>query len=357
MKISVNKYTLTPDTVDGGTAGSHGLESLTFDFSPEWDDLSRTVTFFPPKSAAKCVSFVGDTLPLPSIVTARAGKVAYVLCGAKDGAAVITVTGVIEIAPTMYPTDSETEEYVPGALEQATLACAEARVDARVAADSAQIARVASDSAKASAEQASAHRNVVSDLYDAVMEGTAVHSAMTEANRSDMAHPPSVWAVNQRLDALLAVISPFNIKVVDELPDEPEDCIYLYGSEPMVYVQTPSVVVCYKWGTEYKQNSGPAEIFTFVDHVSQGDQLYWYGAVGEQLTAADLKPYDKVASVSDGEVTTENYGAVIRLSLAGAVQMETEGGTKTWNSITPNTDLTPYLRNSAVRYLITGGGA
>ena len=77
MKISVNKYTLEPDTVNGGTAGSHGLESLEFDFSPQWNELSRTVTFFPPKSVAKCVSFTGDTVLLPR------GRVRWPTCSAE----------------------------------------------------------------------------------------------------------------------------------------------------------------------------------------------------------------------------------------------------------------------------------
>ncbi|MBQ8697249.1 MAG: hypothetical protein IJ519_05970, partial [Clostridia bacterium] len=252
MKISVNKYTLEPDTVNGGTAGSHGLESLEFDFSPQWNELSRTVTFFPPKSVAKCVSFTGSTLPIPPEVTARAGKVAYVLCGAKDGTAVITLTGVINVSPTLTPTAADTEEHTPGALETATLLCAEARADAQTAAAAAESALGAEESVGRMAEEVQSARDVVCHLYDTVMDGTAVHADLTDANRYDRAHALSVAGLLGHLEDILSVISPFNIRVVENLPVDPDTTsMYVHDGTIKVYSTIQNSVVIHKWKSTY----------------------------------------------------------------------------------------------------------
>lgn len=355
MKISVNKYTLEPRTVDGGTAGSHGIEKLSFDFSPEWNGLYRTVTFFPPKSVAKCVSFTGDAVPLPPEVTARAGKTAYVLCGAKDGSAIITLSGVIEVTETLLPTESETEEHTPGALEQATLLCAEARADAQTAADAAQSALGAEAAVTKLASEVQRARNVISDLYDDVMDGVAVHADITEANSADRTHAPSVAGVTERLDTLLSVLSPFRVKVVEDLPkDYRDDCIYLCDGKAMVFSSMPEEVTVYRWTPTYIEGNGPAYIFTLSDQITEGDMLYWYNTEAPAVFS-ELMEYAPVTDITENGMVTM-YGTV-HLTFTDGCFVETDNVTPAWHEVSLGDDLTPFLQENPARWLITGGAA
>ncbi len=364
MKISVNKYTLEPETVNGGTAGSHGMEDLEFDFSPEWDGLCRTVTFFPPKSVAKCVSFAGSTVPLPPEVTRRAGKTSFVLCGARDGAAVITLTGVIKVEESLIPDEAQLTENTPGALEQAALMCAEARQDAVSAAAFAQSAALSADSAIQMREETqflrdevAAHREEVSELYDTVIEGTNVHAAMTEANCSDRKRAVSAAGVNDRLEALLKVISPFNIKAVDSLPQVPDrSYIYLYQNTPKVYVEPPDKKTYYIWQANYSAGSGPVTVYSSESTVTKGTVLYWFDS-GELVEEEQLGVYSEVNSDENGVFRCDKYGTVFTLTQVGSVDVEPKEPEVKWCDITAQSDLTPYLKDSPIRFLITGGAA
>lgn len=360
MKISVSKYTLEPRTADGGTAGSHGLESLEFQFSPEWNDLFRTVTFFPPKSVAKCVSFTGDSVPLPPEVTARAGKTAYVLCGAKDGVTIITLTGAIEVAETLIPTESETEEYTPGALEQATLLCGEARADALCAAASAEAAAAGaraaeghSNTAAQIAEEVQEMKSEVAELYDDVMEGTAVHAEITQVTRLDSTRAPSVAGVANYIDTLLPVICPFRIRAVNTLPTTPETGrIYLHDGKCKVYKYQKATVTAYKWDATYLSGGGPATLYTYSQNFKAGDVLYWQSGTSVE-SVSDLTTYDTVTEIStEGLVTS--YGT-LSVEYVEEVSLTTGEVVKDWAELTEDDDLNGYLQYNAASWLITGG--
>ncbi|MCI8590204.1 MAG: hypothetical protein HFE77_05785 [Clostridiales bacterium] len=130
MKISVTKYGLTPDTADGGTKGSYGIETLSFSFSPEWDTLAKSITFYPPHSTPICVYLEKDEIPLPYEVTERAGKTSFVICGTNQKRTILTVTGTIEVRDTINPTEREAGDYTPSAIAVITQACEDAKANA-----------------------------------------------------------------------------------------------------------------------------------------------------------------------------------------------------------------------------------
>ncbi|MCI8331674.1 MAG: hypothetical protein HFE78_02470, partial [Clostridiales bacterium] len=130
MKISVTKYGLTPDTADGGTKGSYGMETLSFSFSKEWDTLAKSITFYPPHSVPICVYLDKDEIPLPYEVTAKAGKTSFVICGTNQEKTILTVTGTIEVRDTINPTEREAGDYTPSAITIITQACQDAKASA-----------------------------------------------------------------------------------------------------------------------------------------------------------------------------------------------------------------------------------
>ncbi len=174
MKINVTKYALDPRLSDGGTKGSCGVERMEFTFSEEWRGLSKTVTFFPPGGTVKCVFLCGDTLPLPPEVSAHAGRCAYVLCGTKEGKAILTLSGVIEVHDTLLPTECELGEHTPSALETVTRACTDARTAAESAARSAESAGGHESAASAAADRAEAALRGAKEAAGAVNDKVAL---------------------------------------------------------------------------------------------------------------------------------------------------------------------------------------
>lgn len=355
MKISVNKYTLEPEVVNGGTAGSHGMESLEFDFSPEWDGLCRAVTFFPPKSVAKCVSFVGSTVPLPAEVTKRSGRTSYVLCGARDGMAVITLTGVIKVEESLIPDEAQITENTPGALEQAALLCEEARQSALRASSAAGAVSMAMDKTAQMVEAVTTAHEFINEKYEQVKSGTAVHPSVTDGNSSDSSHSVSVKGMLGYLNALLKAVCPLRVKVVNTIPSAPAaDTVYIVNGEPMAYI-TGGNATLYEWAPTYIGGGGPAVLFTRGTGIGVGTELYWCGAA--EMTSIDqLTLYDTVSSVSDGVYTTSQYGT-LSAEFVKAVTVTDPGAEASLRKLTSADDLTPYLMDNPARWLITGGAA
>ena len=133
MKFSVTKYGLNPLAAEGGTKGSYGMETLSFSFSPEWEALAKSITFYPPHNAPICVYLKEDEIPLPSEVTARAGKTLFVICGTSEDRTILTVTGTIEVKDTLNPTEQEAGDYTPSAIAFITEACSKAEASAEQA--------------------------------------------------------------------------------------------------------------------------------------------------------------------------------------------------------------------------------
>jgi len=355
MKISVNKYTLEPETVNGGTAGSHGMEDLEFDFSPEWDGLCRTVTFFPPKSVAKCVSFAGSAVPLPPEVTRRAGKTSFVLCGARDGAAVITLTGVIKVEESLIPDEAQLTENTPGALEQAALMCEEARQDALRASSAVAAANLAMDkTAEMEAAVAAAH-GFITEKYHEIKSGMAVHPAVTQENSSDDAHSVSVKGMLGYLNTLMEVVCPLRVKVADAVPSSPApNTVYIVDGEPMALI-TGGEITLYTWTPTYVGGGGPAMLYTRESQIGEGTSLYWNGSA--DLNSFDqLSLYDTVVSVSEGLYTTSQYGSLSVIP-AEEVKVTDPDAEASMRRLTSSDSLTPYLKDNPGRWVIAGGAA
>ena len=278
------------------------------------------------------------------------------LCGAKDGTAVITLTGVINVSPTLTPTAADTEEHTPGALETATLLCAEARADAQTAAAAAESALGAEESVGRMAEEVQSARDVVCHLYDTVMDGTAVHADLTDANRYDRAHALSVAGLLGHLEDILSVISPFNIRVVENLPVDPDTTsMYVHDGTIKVYSTIQNSVVIHKWKSTYYSAGGPAELYTLQREIGEGTQLFWSSTTPPEFMG-DLTEYATVTGPGENGGYTTSFGGETVLEYDTEV---TVIGTQTnnWVAVSRETELAPYLNDTPALWLIKGGAA
>lgn len=137
MQIKANYYSLSPRRFIGGTKNSFGVETLSFDFSAEWDGLGKTVTFFPVSGEPVVAVYGSDPIPIPAEVFTEAGLAEFTLCGQKNGKTLISVTGYIDILDAKTPGGNEPVEPTPSEMAQvlslmnaATDAVAELRKDA-----------------------------------------------------------------------------------------------------------------------------------------------------------------------------------------------------------------------------------
>ena len=273
MKITVTKYGLFPETADGGTKGSYGVENMEFSFSPEWEGLSKSITFYPPRSAAKCVYLDADSIPLPYEVTSRAGKTAYVICGSATGREMITLTGTIEVCDTLLPTENEAADYTPSAIAVITGACEAA-------------AQSAADAHK-SAQQAEQIREDCAGYADS--------------------------AAGSAEEARAGLDGKMDRQIVDTLPRDGADPLKVYmvpsrdgGYDLYQYTerQAQTTDVYYRWIiiVEGGNTSGPAYVFTERQEPVLGDAVYYASDGGwEDPTALDL--FDSVTDYTDGIMT------------------------------------------------------
>lgn len=127
IQLKINNYSVSPSRVEVGTEKSYGFEKISFSFSPEWNGLFKTVTFYPKRRQPVSIEGIegGVEYDLPAEVTERAGYVLYVVSGYADGKRIYTVEGALEVlssndemgvAPSA-PTPSEIEQIRQYALE------------------------------------------------------------------------------------------------------------------------------------------------------------------------------------------------------------------------------------------------
>ncbi len=118
-EIQVKNYELKPSQIPAGTAGSYGNEGLAFNFSQEWENLHKTVTFFPEGKAPVALLVEDGKIELPAEATATAGKLPFTLRGEKEGIRKFSLSGCLLLAPVRKgegaeapkpPTPSETEQ-------------------------------------------------------------------------------------------------------------------------------------------------------------------------------------------------------------------------------------------------------
>ena len=120
IKIKADLWRLTPDWAVAGTKGSFGSCKIVFDLSPDWESLSRRVTFFPADgSDSVAVIKSGEEVRVPDEVMACAGTASFVLDGVgADGTALVSARGELRIVDTAEPGCREPEERVPSETEQ-----------------------------------------------------------------------------------------------------------------------------------------------------------------------------------------------------------------------------------------------
>lgn len=118
MLIKANNYSLSPRRVVAGTRGSYGIETLDFAFSPEWNGLTKRVTFYPVDSSPVSVLYEGEPIKIPAEVMATAGVAQFTLSGLRDGAALISVTGQLDVFDTNDPVNDPALQPTPSELEQ-----------------------------------------------------------------------------------------------------------------------------------------------------------------------------------------------------------------------------------------------
>lgn len=120
VKIRADLWRLTPMWAVAGTRGSFGLCSLCLDLSPDWERLSKRVTFFPADgSDAVCISVRSVEVRVPDEVMACAGTASYVIDGVSEsGEAIVSVRGELRVIDTAEPGGNRSLERTPSEAEQ-----------------------------------------------------------------------------------------------------------------------------------------------------------------------------------------------------------------------------------------------
>ena len=120
VKIRADLWRLTPMWAVAGTRGSFGSCTLSLDLSPDWEDLSKRVTFFPADgSDAVCVSVRSDEVRVHDEVMARAGTASYVIDGIlESGEVLVSARGELRVVDTAEPGGNEALERTPSEAEQ-----------------------------------------------------------------------------------------------------------------------------------------------------------------------------------------------------------------------------------------------
>lgn len=108
-----------------GTKNSYGFETLEFEFSPEWDGLEKTVTFYPADEEASPVALLieGEVVPIPQEVMAHAGRASFTVSGYGNGRALVSVNGYLDVIDANDPASdlakAPTKDYLSSLLETA----------------------------------------------------------------------------------------------------------------------------------------------------------------------------------------------------------------------------------------------
>ena len=120
MLIKANNYSLSPRRVIAGTRGSYGIEKLEFAFSPEWNGLTKQVTFYPVQGNPVSVLYENEPINIPSEVMLYDGVAQFTLSGCRDEITLISVTGYLDVFdsndpvsdPALQPTPREISRII-----------------------------------------------------------------------------------------------------------------------------------------------------------------------------------------------------------------------------------------------------
>jgi len=120
IQIHVVHSAVVPSVAQAGVRGSYAAEAMRFDFTPEWNGLTKKLIFFPQRGAPVfCVYEDGDEVVIPYRVMKCAGNNTFILSGysltENDQIAkkVITATGILYVSPA--PSDTLLEPDIPEA--------------------------------------------------------------------------------------------------------------------------------------------------------------------------------------------------------------------------------------------------
>ena len=123
--IKANKYSIEPDCIDGGTSGSFGEETISFEFSEEWKGLSKKVVFHPMRGAPIEVLISDSTnkISIPPEATAMSGTTHFVLNGfvlEEDNVSknIISLPGKIIVHSTYAAKGKNTKPVTPDNFQQ-----------------------------------------------------------------------------------------------------------------------------------------------------------------------------------------------------------------------------------------------
>ncbi len=118
MLIKANYFSLTPRRFIAGTKNSYGVETISFEFSSEWDGLNKTVTFYPVGGAPVAVLYVDSPVYIPAEVMACPGTAQFTVSGTKGSRSLISVTGYIDVLDTNDPGSKPAVEPTPSEMAQ-----------------------------------------------------------------------------------------------------------------------------------------------------------------------------------------------------------------------------------------------
>lgn len=120
IKIKADSWRLSPCWAVAGTRSSFGMSRITFDFSPEWDELGKRVTFFPADgSEAVALIVTADSVIIPDEVMANAGTAEFVVDGEDlRGGRLVSERGELRVVDTAEPGGREPKTLTPTENEQ-----------------------------------------------------------------------------------------------------------------------------------------------------------------------------------------------------------------------------------------------
>ena len=90
--ITVNEYSICPQTVIAGTQGSEGVFGLSFSFDASWAELAKKAVFLLPNGERIYRSLRNDAITIPREVMQARGKSRCFLVGRQGKRRLITVS-------------------------------------------------------------------------------------------------------------------------------------------------------------------------------------------------------------------------------------------------------------------------
>lgn len=120
INIKADLWKLTPDWAVAGTRGSFGSCKMVFDLSPDWEDLSKRVTFFPcGEEEGVAILMEKNSVTVPDEVMKRAGTACFVLDGIDSlGKRLVSSRGELRVIDTATPGGRDPNKYAPSEIDQ-----------------------------------------------------------------------------------------------------------------------------------------------------------------------------------------------------------------------------------------------